>query len=128
MITQSKDLRKVSGGIRQAHRKKRLYDFGRRATLTKLGETKVRSDRLMSGASKMRVLMTKVANVYDPKEKKFRKAAIKTVLENPANRHYARANIMTKGAIIDTELGKAKITSRPGQEGTINATLITSSQ
>ncbi len=125
MITQSKDLRKVSSGVKKAHRKKRLYDFGNRATLTKIGENKVRADRIKGGDSKMRVLMTKSVNVYDPKEKKFKKASIKTVLENPANRHYARANIMTKGAIIETELGKARITSRPGQEGAINATLIT---
>ncbi len=124
MITQSKDLKKVSSGMKQPHRKKRLYDFGNRATLTKMGENKVRTDRISGGSSKMRVLMSKTVNVYDPKNKVFKKAAIKTVLENPANRHYARANIMTKGAIIDTELGKARITSRPGQEGAINATLI----
>ncbi len=124
MITQSKDLRKVSSGVKQAHRKKRLYDSGSRATLTRIGENKARTDRIKGGGSKMRVLMTKVVNVYDPKNKVFKKAAIRTVLENPANRHYARANIMTKGAIIDTEFGKAKITSRPGQEGAINATLM----
>ncbi len=124
MITQSKDLRKVSSGMKQAHRKKRLYDFGNRPTLTRIGESRVRADRVRCGDSKMRVLMTKVVNVYDPKNKVFKKAAIKTVLENPANRHYARANIMTKGAIIDTELGKARITGRPGQEGAINATLL----
>ncbi len=124
MITQSKDMRKVSSGVKQAHRKKRLYDMGSRPTLTKLGKAKVRSDRIKGGSSKIRILLASIVNVYDPKEKKFSKAAIKTVLENPANRHYARANIMTKGAIIDTELGKARITSRPGQEGAINATLI----
>ena len=124
MITQSKDLKKVSGGIKQSHRKKRLYDFGNRPTLTKIGEKKTRTDRIRGSAYKMRVLMAKVANVYDPKDKKVKKAEIKTVVENPANRHYARANIMTKGAIIETELGKARITGRPGQEGAINATLI----
>lgn len=124
MITQSKDLKKVSGGIKQSHRKKRLYDFGNRATLTKIGEKKTRTDRIAGGSSKTRVLAAKIANVYDPKDKKFKKAEIKTVVENPANRHYARANIMTKGAIIETELGKARITGRPGQEGAINATLI----
>ena len=52
------------------------------------------------------------------------KTEIISVVENPANIHYVRRNIMTKGAIIETELGKAKITSRPGQTGTINAILI----
>lgn len=31
---------------------------------------------------------------------------------------------MNKGAIIETKIGKARITSRPGQSGTINAILI----
>ncbi|MEM2426420.1 MAG: hypothetical protein QXE83_05420 [Archaeoglobaceae archaeon] len=31
---------------------------------------------------------------------------------------------MTKGAIIQTEIGKAKVTNRPSQEGIINAVLI----
>ncbi|MEK6848627.1 MAG: 30S ribosomal protein S8e, partial [Nanoarchaeota archaeon] len=42
----------------------------------------------------------------------------------PANRHFIRRNIMTKGSVIDTELGKARITSRPGQDGVVNAVLI----
>ena len=46
------------------------------------------------------------------------------VVENPANRHFVRRNIMTKGTVIETEKGKARITSRPGQDGTINAVLI----
>ena len=124
MISQSKGRRKVSGGMKQLHRKKRLYDRGSRPTLTKLGETNIRQDRVRSSAVKQRILRINVANVYDPKEKKFKKAVIKTVAETPSNRHYARANIMTKGSIIETELGKARITSRPGQEGRINATLI----
>ena len=49
---------------------------------------------------------------------------LKTVLENPANRHYVRRNIITKGTIVDTEKGKAIITSKPGQEGCINAKLL----
>ncbi|MBS3163365.1 30S ribosomal protein S8e, partial [Candidatus Woesearchaeota archaeon] len=51
-------------------------------------------------------------------------AKIKTILENPANRHYVRRNIITKGSVIDTDLGKARVTNKPGQEGAINAILI----
>jgi len=63
-------------------------------------------------------------NVYDPKTKKYSKVEIKTVVENPANRHYVRRNILTKGTIVDTSLGKAKITSRPGQEAVLNGILV----
>ena len=124
MISQSKDMVKVSAGKKHPHRKKRLHDRGSRPTLTKIGSAKVRLDRVRGGNPKLRVLRTEVANVYDAKTKSFKKVAIKNVAENPANRHHARANIMGKGTLIETELGKARITNRPGQEGTVNAMLI----
>jgi SSU ribosomal protein S8E len=46
------------------------------------------------------------------------------VLETPANREYARRGIIVKGAIIQTEMGKAVVTSRPGQDGAVNALLL----
>ncbi len=46
------------------------------------------------------------------------------MLENAANRHYVRRDIITKGTIIQTKLGKARVTSRPAQDGTVNAVLI----
>ena len=124
MISQSKSLRKTSGGMKKSHRKKKFYDRGGRATLTKVGKTKSRVDGMRGGRIKSRLLKVDVANVYDPKEKKFKKASIKNVLETPANRHYARANVVTAGAFIDTDIGRAKVTSRPGQEGFVNATLV----
>ena len=33
-------------------------------------------------------------------------------------------NILTKGAFVETNLGKVKITSRPGQDGNMNGILI----
>jgi small subunit ribosomal protein S8e len=46
------------------------------------------------------------------------------VIENPANIDYDRRGVMTRGTIIETSLGRALITSRPGQGGIINATLL----
>jgi len=43
---------------------------------------------------------------------------------NPANINYVRRNLLTKGAIITTDLGRARIVSRPGQDGVVNAVLI----
>ncbi|MEK6916797.1 MAG: 30S ribosomal protein S8e, partial [Nanoarchaeota archaeon] len=80
--------------------------------------------RVRGGNTKIRLLRTNVANVYNPKTKKYTKAKIAQVVENPGNRHYVRANVMTKGAIIKTDIGNAKITSRPGQDGVINAVLV----
>ncbi|MFB6184110.1 MAG: 30S ribosomal protein S8e, partial [Haloarculaceae archaeon] len=44
--------------------------------------------------------------------------------ENPSNPNYARRNIITKGAIIETSEGRARVTSRPGQDGQVNAVLV----
>lgn len=65
------------------------------------------------------------ANVLDPKKKKAKRARILTVKGNPANPHFVTRNIITKGATIETELGTARVTSRPGQHGVINAVLVT---
>ena len=72
----------------------------------------------------MRVLVAEYANVLNQKDKTYRKSKIKTVTENTANRHYVRRNIITMGSVVETELGKARITSRPGQDGTVNAVLL----
>jgi small subunit ribosomal protein S8e len=46
------------------------------------------------------------------------------VKNNPANPFFARRNITTKGAVIETDIGDAIVTSRPGQDGIVNARLI----
>jgi small subunit ribosomal protein S8e len=117
--------RKISGGLySKLYRKKRRYDLAGDPTLTKLGQRKIKKVRARSAITKIRTLTTEIVNVYNPKTKKTQKTKIKAVVENPANRHYVRRNILTKGTIIETELGRAKITSRPGQEGTLNAVLL----
>jgi len=70
------------------------------------------------------LLTSDIAYVIDPNTNKTTKTEIVTVVENSANIHYVRRNIMNKGAIINTKLGKAKITSRPGQSGIITAVLL----
>jgi len=37
---------------------------------------------------------------------------------------FDRRRILTRGAIIDTRLGEAVVTSRPGQDGIVNALLL----
>lgn len=125
MLTQGRSLRKPSGGIKKHNRKKRLYEKGSQPVLTKLGpERRVRVSRVMGGAIMQRLLQAAVANVYDPESKKYVVAKIKTVSNNPANRYFTRANIITKGAVIDTEAGKARVTNRPSQDGIINAVIV----
>jgi len=124
VITQSKSKRSSTGARYISFRKKKLYEKGSEPSLTKIGKRQAKNTKGTGGNKKVKLLLTETANVLDPKTKKYEKVKIKAVLENPANRHFIRRNIMTKGAVIDTEKGKAKITSRPGQDGTINAVLI----
>jgi small subunit ribosomal protein S8e len=67
-------------------------------------------------------LATNVAHVADGGE--TIEAEIENVVENPANTNYARRNIVTKGAIVETSEGRARVTSRPGQSGQVNAVLL----
>ena len=117
--------RKVGGSKYKRFRDKRKRELGRNPTNTKVSEKrKIVKIKTYGSNEKIRVLKTGIANVLDPKTKKYQKVKINKVAENKSNRHFARRNIITKGAIIETELGKAKVTNRPGQEGTINAILI----
>ncbi|MBI2670821.1 30S ribosomal protein S8e [Candidatus Woesearchaeota archaeon] len=125
-ISQFRSKRKISGGRYKDFRKKSLKDLGRDPTLTKIGQTRKTEFRIKAGHHKRVLLNCNIANVYDPKEKKYKKAKIETVIDNPANRNYIRRNILTKGTIIKTEFGNAKITNRPGQEAHVNAILIPS--
>ncbi len=124
MIDQQTARTRVSGARYKDFKKKKKIHMGRLPGLTKVGATKKQNIRVRGGSIKFRLLEAEMANVYNPKTKKYEKVKIKTVLENPANRHYVRRNIMTKGSIIETEKGKAKITSRPGQEGVVNAVFV----
>jgi len=117
--------RKVSGSKYKKFRDKRKYELGREAANTTISEKiNVKKIRTMGGNQKLRAIKINYANVLDLKSNKYQKVKITKVLENPANRHFARRGVITKGAIIETEIGKAKVTSRPGQDGIVNAVLI----
>jgi len=125
-VYQGNDLRKITGGRKRPHRKPRKYELGSYPTETELSENDVREvERVFGGNTKIRLKYAASANVYDPKSKKWSKVRIVKVVEVPANREFARRGIIVKGAIIETELGRAKVVSRPGQDGVINAILIT---
>ena len=94
-----------------------------RPTLTTLGERKVTYARMHAGKYKAKLLKASMANLYDPKAKSFKQVKIKAVVEG-ANPHFVRSNILTKGAVVETDAGRARITSRPGQEATVNAVLV----
>ncbi|KXB06013.1 hypothetical protein AKJ53_01580 [candidate division MSBL1 archaeon SCGC-AAA382F02] len=121
---QGKSLKKGSGGRKWLSHKKRKYELGRESADTKIGEKKKTQISVRGTGSKSKLLSINTVNITDPDTGKSTKGEINSVLENPADPHLARRNIITKGAVIDTSMGKARVTSRPGQEGALNAVLI----
>lgn len=116
--------RKPTGGKRKPYRGKRKFEQGSFPTETILGEPKRKVERRRGGNLKVRVLSEKYACVTDLKTGKTEKAEIIRVVKNPANVDYDRRGVITKGTIIETSLGLARVTSRPGQNGVINAVLV----
>lgn len=123
-IWQGGSKRKKTGGIIALAHKKRKFEIGREPVLTTIGDDKRKYVRVRAGVTRVRMLKANTANVTDPKTGKTSPAKITTVTGNPANINYVRRNIITKGAILQTSAGKARVTSRPGQHGAINAVLV----
>jgi small subunit ribosomal protein S8e len=116
--------KKPSGGRKRGYRKKRKFEQGLFPAETILGETKRKVGRKKGGNLKVKVLRDEYACVTDPKRGKTEKVEVKRVIRNPVNVDYDRRGVITKGAVIETPKGLARVTSRPGQHGVINAVLI----
>jgi len=84
---------------------------------------KKKIDRQRGGNTKTRALSINQANVSNPSTGKTQKMEILRVIRNPANVDYNRRGVITKGTIIETTIGVARVTSRPGQDGLVNAVL-----
>ena len=127
-----KSKRKKTGGIRKSKERsdKQLAwkgGFAAHTTVSKAEKKKVTKTRTLGGNEKRKVLEVAEVNLTIPKEKKNVKAKIVSVLENKANREFARRNVITKGALVKVLVNNkevtAKVSSRPGQDGTVNAVL-----
>ncbi len=114
--------RKITGGKYHAFKKKKLYERKNQQREVILGETKRKKIRTRGGEIKTILLRANSVNLLV--KGKVQKTEIKNVFETPQNRFLARENRLLKGAIIETPLGKAKITNRPTQEGQVNAILV----
>ncbi len=124
MRWQGNSKRKVTGGKVIAARGKRKFEMGRESAETRISEIKRKNVQTMGGNRKVKLLQCNIANVTNPKDGKTVSTTIETVIGNDANKHYVRRNILTKGSVIRTAIGTAKVTSRPGQDGVVNAVLI----
>ncbi len=105
-------------------RGKRKYEVGREQSDTTIAAIRVKKIETKGGNQKMRMLRGDMASVSDPVTGQSKIVKIERVTDNKANLHYMRRNILTKGAVVKTEIGDARITNRPGQDGVINAILL----
>jgi len=113
--------RKKTGGKKRAYRTKRRHEAGRPPIETYLGDVKRKFEEGRSGIVKVKLVATNMVNVSDTATGGTERLQILEVVRNPANVDYNRRSVLTKGTIIRTEKGLAKIVSRPGQDGVLNA-------
>ena len=119
MQDQGRSKRKRTGGRRRRSHKKTRHQLGRQPAETTVGEPRFQVIDSRGNNEKVRALSANTAQVAIDGE--VTEATIENVVENPANVNYVRRNIITKGAIIETSAGQARVTSRPGQTGQVNA-------
>lgn len=123
---QGNDAKKVTGGYRaRPYKVKRKALCGGPPTETTLSsEEKRLKERVTGGGVKVRLKEVAYANVYDKSTGTSKKVRIIRIVESPANSDFAKRGIIVKGTIIETEAGRAIVTSRPGQDGVVNAVKI----
>ncbi len=122
-ISQGKSTRLPSGARNVANRGKRKAELGRDPAETRVDEKRLKKIRTR-GNEKLRLATANKMNLTDPATGKSQVVDVLGVIENYSNPNYVRRNIITKGAIVETPEGNAKVTSRPGQDGVFNGILI----
>ena len=116
--------RKHTGGLIKHTRSRRSDEKDSFSVDTLLGDHSIRVKNSRGGNIKVSLVSDNSVNVIDKSTNSIKKVAITRVLKNPSNRDYERRGVITRGAILDTELGKVRVLSRPGQSGIIDGILI----
>jgi len=113
---------KVTGGRRHPLRSRRKYEMDRFPNEAIIGE-QITITRKVRGKNVKTAIKT-IDSVNLAIDSKIKRVKIIKVLENSTNNDYQRRGIISKGAILETEEGKCRVISRPGQHGTVNAILV----
>jgi len=113
---------KITGGRRHPLRSRRKYELDRFPNEAIIGK-QVTVTRKVRGKNIKSAIKT-IDSVNLAIDSKIKRVKIIKVLENATNNDYQRRGIISKGAILETEEGKCRVVSRPGQHGTVNAILV----
>lgn len=122
--SQARSKRKYTGKKYKHLKKKRKRDLERPVIDTQIEANKKKKQRVMGGNYKLKLFSTQYVNATDPTTNKTSRVRILDFESNAASKDLNRRHILTKGAIVETELGNVKITSRPGQDGVLNGILL----
>ena len=110
---------KITGGRRHPLRSRRKYELDRFPNEAIIGN-QVTVTRKVRGKNIKSAIKT-IDSVNLSIDSKIKRVKIIKVLENATNNDYQRRGIISKGAMLETEAGKCRVVSRPGQHGTVNA-------
>ena len=113
---------KITGGRRHPLRTRRKYEMDRYPNEALVGE-QITVTRKVRGKNNKTGIKT-IDSVNLAINSKVKRVKIIRVLENGTNSDYKRRGVISKGAILETEEGKCRVVSRPGQSGTVSAILV----
>ncbi|MHA1459989.1 MAG: 30S ribosomal protein S8e [Promethearchaeota archaeon] len=122
--SQARSKRKYTGKKYKYFHKKRKRNLERPPIETRIGEEKKKKQRTIGGNFKLKLFSSNFINVTDLTTNKTSKVKILKFESNAASKDINRRHVLTKGAIIETELGRVRISSRPGQHGILNGILL----
>jgi len=92
--------RRETGGRRAQYRKKRKFELGRPAAMTKIGEKNIHVVRCRGGNLKFRALRLDSGNFSWGTEVCTRKVRVLDVTYNASNNELVRTKTLVKGAIV----------------------------
>ncbi|MGQ0795975.1 MAG: 30S ribosomal protein S8e [Nitrosopumilaceae archaeon] len=114
---------KITGGRRYPLRTRRKYEIDRYPVETLSGPQETITRKVRGKGSKTALKTADYVNIAVPGQN-VKKTKILKVLNNPSNNDYQRRGVISKGAVLETQEGKCRVVSRPGQTGIVNAILI----
>ena len=114
---------KITGGRRHPLRIRRKYEIDRYPNEPVNGAQVTVTRRVRGNNNKTALKSIDFVNLAT-EDDKVKKSKIIKVLENTTNNDYKRRGIITKGAILETQEGKCRVVSKPGQNGIANAVLL----
>ncbi|KKK42752.1 MAG: 30S ribosomal protein S8e [Candidatus Lokiarchaeum sp. GC14_75] len=122
--THARSKRKYTSKKYKHFRKKRKRELSRPTINPVIGPEKRKKQRTLGGNFKLRLFSTQEINVTDISTNKTSRLRILGFESNAASKDLNRRHVLTKGAIVETELGNVIVTSRPGQHGILNGVLL----